>query len=549
MKKPTRRKPMRVGAVLLKEVPYKDQWRVEATWRDPERRKRWLANWRQAEEFAREQDQRLEAAKSKTDLTFDDASDAWIRWCEQRARAKDPDISLNTVHGYRISLAKAQARFGRMLLCEIESQHVRDWLDEQAQHYKRSSLFNHFLAVDQVLKFATQRKMLDVNPLTIDRVKIKGKRTKRVHIPDRSDMEMLRAYINGPRPYKHSRLTWSSTRVAIVLAGSCGLRSGEACGLRWDRIDPDTREIEVTDVVTSYPYTRVKPWPKTDAGFRRVPLTPRAQAILEEHAVIYKEVCGKCVGHVVRNDRLGEFIPGGRISPLFSAVMQEAGLVKEDGRPRFTFHALRHWCASHWMRSTGGDVHLVAKWLGHKHASVTLNTYGHCLDDAAGRERFLQMPDWLDPVIQIDGTTAPRPALPPPPNPLAEVNGDPAAVPDDCPIDVPDIAAPWLREYIKLLDRGMGSEAAAQTIHKAPRLIREELRRMKLPDVRELKRRLWRKKVMALYDQGYQDRDIARMVGGHEVMVGELRRELHKPNAYNTLKGKEIAGTGGQTTA
>ena len=52
-------------------------------------------------------------------------------------------------------------------------------------------------------------------------------------------MERLREYIENPRrPPKHSRLTWSSMKVAIVLAGTCGLRAGEVCGLRWDRIDP-----------------------------------------------------------------------------------------------------------------------------------------------------------------------------------------------------------------------------------------------------------------------------------------------------------------------
>jgi integrase len=73
----------------------------------------------------------------------------------------------------------------------------------------------------------------------------------------------------------------------------------------------------------------------------------------------------------VRNDRKGEFIGGARISHMFDPLMKEAGLVKDDGRAKFTFHALRHWCCSHWMRATGGDVNLVAKWAGHKHPSVT----------------------------------------------------------------------------------------------------------------------------------------------------------------------------------
>ena len=67
---------------------------------------------------------------------------------------------------------------------------------------------------------------------------------------------------------------------------------------------------------------------------------------------------------------------------------------------------------------------------------------------------------------------------------------------------------------------------------------------MRLPDakhagdVRELKRRLWAKRVMALYEQGYQDTDIARLAGGHPQDVWELRKELHKPNASKSLQDK-----------
>jgi hypothetical protein len=390
----------------------------------------------------------------------------------------------------------------------------------------------------------------------------------------------------------------------------------------------------VTDVVTAYPHTEVKPYPKTEAGFRKVPLTIRAQEILEEQAVIYKEFFGKLVGHVVRNDRKGDFIPGGRINPLFTAVMEEAGLLKEDGAPKFTFHALRHWCASHWVRSTGGDVHLVAKWLGHKHASVTLNTYGHCLDDIAGRERFLAMPDWLDPIVEIGEParpmlSAPAPAqievvngelselAPPPEYPIPlptecerwlkvfiadlwrtrdvrgairsigrtryvisaelrrwdlptvdeivrmarEAAGElpthtqiipaplPVAPAIDCPIDLPDDAEEWVRRYIALLNqKGMTSTAACEAARRDQATVRAELTRLNVPDakhagdVRELKRRLWAKRVVALHEAGFQAYEIAAQAGGHPVDVMELLRELHKPNASKSLEVNDKSG-------
>jgi hypothetical protein len=64
MKKPTNRKPMRIGALLLREVAYKNEYRIEITWRDPARRKKWENNWRAAEDFARAQNSRLEITKA-----------------------------------------------------------------------------------------------------------------------------------------------------------------------------------------------------------------------------------------------------------------------------------------------------------------------------------------------------------------------------------------------------------------------------------------------------------------------------------------------------
>jgi integrase len=625
--------PRQEGEVRIAKTTYNGADRFELTWRDAtnSRRKLWYRNWRHALAAAKWANAQIEAAKGKTSFTFNEAAKGYLDWCERRANAKDPDIHPNTVGAYRIQVSKAVAKFGPKLLHQIRAQDIRDWLDEQALHFERSSLSNIHLAVDQVFKYAARHRMVDVNPLLVDPVKFRGRRRKRVDIPDRSDMERLREYINVPRPFKHSRLTWSSTRVAIVLAGTCGLRAGEVCGLRWDRIDPVTREIDVTDVVTAYPHSAVKPYPKTEAGFRKVPLTIRAQEILEEHAEIYKEFFGKLVGYVVRNDRKGEFIPGAAISPMFAAVMKQAGLVKRDGSPKFTFHALRHWCASHWMRATGGDVHLVAKWLGHKHPSVTLNTYGHALDDAAGRERFLQMPDWLDPVIKI-GVPA-RPCVPAPaPAQIEAVNGSklselasqpewpiplpaecetwlkvfvadiwrtrdarsairatrktryviaaelkrwglpaideivmmareagelpevaeivPASVPIapaiDCPIDLPDDAEEWVRRYIGLLNqKGMTSTAACEMVRRDKATVKAELIRLKVPDakhagdIRELKRRLWAKRVVRLADGGYQAYEIATKAGGHPVYVMELLASLHKQTFRKFLRKNE----------
>ena len=647
MRKASNRAPKKLGAILLKEVPYKDEFRVQATWKDPPairkpgsdgRRKEWCPNWRAAEEFAAEQNRKIEAANGKTAYTFNDAADAWIQHCEQRVRAKQPDMTERTVYNYRLHLKQIQQRFGRVLLHEIKTRDVKDWLLKEAERLKHTSLVARLVIIQHVLRYAHERDMLAINPLVVQPVKLPGKKTKRADRPDPSDMEKLREYLDGPRPFCRSRNTWSGIRVAAALGGSCGLRAEEICGLRWDDIDPNTGELDIKNTIVGGWGSRLRLGPpKTEASRRKVQTTFRVRNILDEHAVLYKELFGKCVGHVIRSSRpnaIHDFTAPHEISNIFRSTLRGAGLVKEDGKsPKFSLHALRHWCASNWVKHL--DIHRVSKMLGHSNASMTLDTYGYYIDDPETREKFERMPDWLDPPIEI-GASGRRPALPAPePSPI-EVNGGPVSeltpplecpipVPDHaerwlrqflrdlwrhghvgdallairkdrnqvrkelerlklptvgelegmaaeaiearssaaadpgvadvemlppaiiegehqqppCPLDVPDMAPPWLRIYIRLLDEGLSQNAACRQIRRPPYAVRKELARLKLPDHMEIRRRLKDKKVVALVEQGYQDVDIAVKLGlspKSRAVPLRVRQQLHIDGPANQLK-------------
>ena len=113
--KPTGRKPMRLGAILLKEVPYKaDDWRVQATWRDPDRKKKWFNNWRHAEEFAAKENKRLDELKEKGAgrYTVNDAAESFLTRCRQRAKSKDKTLGLGTLNRYEKGVGFLCDKFG-----------------------------------------------------------------------------------------------------------------------------------------------------------------------------------------------------------------------------------------------------------------------------------------------------------------------------------------------------------------------------------------------------------------------------------------------------
>jgi integrase len=285
MKKPTGRKPMRIGACLLKEVPYKGEYRVEITWRNPDRRKRWENNWRAAEDFARAEDRRLEIAKENPGNrhTFNDAADSYTKKCERRVLADD--LSPDTWRTYRLNLKHVRPKFGPMLLPDVTATEVEDWLLEKAASAKHNTLDGYRRCVHAVLAHAVEIGWIAGNVLDVKKVKTPGKKTKRADIPDPSDMEVLRKYLDGPRPFKFCRLKWLALRVMVVLGGIDGMRAGEVAAIEWDSIDRDTGEIDVKKTRARLKGLKA---PKADS-YRKIPTTGRARQIIEEYAVAYKK--------------------------------------------------------------------------------------------------------------------------------------------------------------------------------------------------------------------------------------------------------------------
>ena len=85
---------------------------------------------------------------------------------------------------------------------------------------------------------------------------------------------------------------------------------------------------------------------------------------------------------------------GGTVSPntvirMFWRAQRETGIVDPAGRPKYVFHALRHFFASMMI-----ELGYTSKWLqvtmGHENIALTLGTYGHLFPDQAGdREKML----------------------------------------------------------------------------------------------------------------------------------------------------------------
>jgi integrase len=179
----------------------------------------------------------------------------------------------------------------------------------------------------------------------------------------------------------HALATASGNSEALVLVlGYCGLRFGEAAGLRVGNIDLLRRRLRVTEAVTEVNGKHVFGTPKNHQA-RSVPIP----AFL----------CDRLAVHLKGSARDDLAFPAPRGGVWWNGVFRESvwdracasvglgTITKTSGKRRYRGlvpHELRHTAASLAI-AAGANIKVVQTMLGHKTATMTWDLYGHLFDD------------------------------------------------------------------------------------------------------------------------------------------------------------------------
>jgi integrase len=159
-----------------------------------------------------------------------------------------------------------------------------------------------------------------------------------------------------------------------------GLRRGEIAGLRWCDVDLDAKTLSVVNNRVDAGGTAVENDPKSLSSRRTLPLPDQLVSVMR--AAKARQAC----------ERLAL---GAETGPWEYVVSNEVGLayhpqvlsrywasaLKAAGVRHIKLHAARHTCAT-LMHLSAVPVSVIAAWIGHKDASLTMKLYAHSQDEA-----------------------------------------------------------------------------------------------------------------------------------------------------------------------
>jgi integrase len=367
-----------------------------AKWRDPSGRQR-------SKNFATKREARDFLATVRTSASngtyvdpqagrqrFAEHAEAWLasRTGESTTRARDASVMRTHV----------LPQWGDWQLGKIDHLSVQSWVSELGRRRSPATVAEALRLTSGVLRSAVRNRLIPYNPcedVTLPR--------RRKH--DHDDRVITRDQLSGDLlPAVPARY-----RMLVATTAWTGLRWGEAVGLQSDALDLAGGTLRVIRTVVEVSgNTHYKPYPKTGAGRRTVPL-PRwlvpqlrdhvARYGLGERGLVFPNAVGKplrrtlfrsriwrpslvragllgSVEHTGSHEFTGRWVDDeGRANTLvretYAAAVKAVASAAGTG---LRFHDLRHSYAT-WLVDDGVPPNMVQRVMGHESVTTTLQLY------------------------------------------------------------------------------------------------------------------------------------------------------------------------------
>jgi integrase len=271
--------------------------------------------------------------------------------------------------------------FGSLRIEQLSPQRIQRWLTEHKQeHGARRRIVLAHAVLRSALSEACRLQVVSINAAELVKV---PKPTSRAIVP--LTLEQATAFLTSAESHRLGAL------FSVALA--CGLRLGEACGLRWDDVDLESKDVRIRQQLQVVKKQLVLQELKTEKSRRTLVLPDVCIRALRTHRTRQREERLKAgprwvdTGLVFTTYRtykegrglhrkVGAGLHPRNVSRVLAALLTAANV------PHRRFHDLRHSAAS-LLIASGVELVEVSKLLGHSELRTTADLYTHLVKQTA----------------------------------------------------------------------------------------------------------------------------------------------------------------------
>ncbi len=328
-------------------------------------------------------------------LLFATHAQQWLDSRNDELTTKARDASIMHTH--------VLPQWGTWPLSKIDHLSVQKWITELGTRRAPATVAEAHRLTSAVLRSAVRNRLIAFNPC-------EGIRLARRRRQDTADQVISREELRS----KLLPIAPDSYRAIIATAAGAGLRWGEVAGLRLDALDLKRARLSVIRTIVEIGgHTSFKPYPKSSASRRTLPLPGWLVPIIREHpdrypgppeAPIYANTVGKPLRRTLFRSRVWRpvLVRAGMLGSLTvindaihaswtnntgatptkeSVTEREAIMhIAKSCAGGLRFHDLRHSYAT-WLVDDGVPVNMVQRVMGHERSSTTLDLYTRRTDD------------------------------------------------------------------------------------------------------------------------------------------------------------------------
>jgi len=302
---------------------------------------------------------------------------------------KEPSLKRSTICNYKRTYDIIRKTIGNKYMADVRAKDIQRVYNNMAQEgYTDARIKLARAIMSGMFKQAYRDKMITENPVALIAGLPKGKSSSPGIALTKDEQYLFMEYAEkySPRFYRF-----------FYVALCTGMRNGELRGLRWSDVDFKKRVIHVTGTlehITSETPRRTSPKSKT--SFRDVPMIDKVCELLKAEKVFQAKTRLKRGAEWKPLDGLEDLVftsengkpwDWSNISQIKGRIIKR---IREDGKEirDFTVHSLRHTFATRAIEN-GMNPQTLKAILGHSTLAITMDLYGHVLEDTKTAEMQL----------------------------------------------------------------------------------------------------------------------------------------------------------------